>query len=125
MDDDLDAAAGLASLALFGMRTASSGKGKPLASRKTAAVPKPKKTLMPEQRARDSAKQKGRTHMTNARDEAIVADAIADAAQQEVTNTPVAAAMSEALCRLGLNPSQHDLINATMAAASTDTFTFP
>ncbi|KAE8776040.1 hypothetical protein D1007_51373 [Hordeum vulgare] len=44
MDDDLDAAAGLASLASSGMMTAPSDKGKPRATRKTAAAPKPKKT---------------------------------------------------------------------------------
>ncbi|KAE8819214.1 DNA repair protein rhp54 [Hordeum vulgare] len=65
MDDglDLDAAAGLISLA-------SSDKGKPCAPQK-AAAPKPKKVLTPEQRAKESAKRKDRRHATDVRDEAI------------------------------------------------------
>ncbi|KAE8788068.1 DNA repair protein rhp54 [Hordeum vulgare] len=122
MDDDLDAAAGLASLASSGMTTAPSGKGKPCAPRKTIVAPKPKKTLTPEQRARESAKKKGRTHATDARDEAIAAAA---AAQQEVTNAHVAAAMRELLYMLGLNPSEHGLVNAVVAAASTGSSAFP
>ena len=51
IDLDLDAAAGLASLASPGMTTAPSGKCKPRAPRKTAAAAKPKKALTPEQRA--------------------------------------------------------------------------
>ncbi|KAE8793335.1 Lectin-domain containing receptor kinase A4.3 [Hordeum vulgare] len=116
MDDDLDldAAAGLASLA-------SSDKGKPRASRK-AAAPKPKKVLTTEQRAKESAKRKDRRHATSAMDEAIAAAP----AQQQVTNVRVAAATREALCMLGLNPSQHDLVNATVAAAvSTGPSAFP
>ncbi|KAE8815203.1 hypothetical protein D1007_07529 [Hordeum vulgare] len=95
MDDDLDldAAAGLASLA-------SSDKGKPRGPRK-AAAPKPKKVLTPEQRAKEPAKRKDRRHAADARDEAIAAAA----AQQQVTNARVAAATREALCMLGLNPS--------------------
>ncbi|KAE8794421.1 putative serine/threonine-protein kinase [Hordeum vulgare] len=114
LDLDLDAAAGLASLA-------SSDKGKPRVSRKTAA-PKPKKVLMPEQRAKESAKRKDRRHAAGARDEAI---AVA-AAQQQVTNDRVAAAMREALCMLGLNPIQHGLVNAAVAAAvNTGSSAFP
>ncbi|KAE8793879.1 putative serine/threonine-protein kinase [Hordeum vulgare] len=116
MDDDLDldAAASLASLA-------SSKKGKPRALR-MAAAPKPKKVPTPEQRAKESAKRKDRRHAEDARDEAIAAAA----AQQQVTNACVAAAMREALCMLGLNPSQHDLVNAVVAAAvSTDSSAFP
>ncbi|KAE8796369.1 putative serine/threonine-protein kinase [Hordeum vulgare] len=107
MDDDLDldAAAGLASLT-------SSDKGKPRAPRKTVA-PKPKKVLMPQQRAKESAKRKDRRHAADSRDEAIAAAA----EQQQVTNARVAAATREALCMLGLNPSQHNLINAAVAAA--------
>src|SRR4051812_38400371 len=71
MDDaiDLDAAAGLASLALSGA-PAPTGKGKPRAPRKTAAAAKPKKPLTPAQRAMESAKRKDRRHATDARDEA-------------------------------------------------------
>ncbi|KAE8801406.1 Lectin-domain containing receptor kinase A4.3 [Hordeum vulgare] len=105
LDLDLDATAGLASLM--------SNKGKPRASRK-AAVLKPKKVLMAEQRAKESAKRKDRRHTAGARDEAIVVAA----AQQQVTNARVAAATREALCMLGLNPSQHDLGNAAVAAAA-------
>ncbi|KAE8780174.1 hypothetical protein D1007_46729 [Hordeum vulgare] len=70
MDDDLDTAAGLAS---SGMMTAPSSKGK----RKTTIAPKPKKTMTHEQRARELAKRKGRRHVADARDEAIVAAAVA------------------------------------------------
>ncbi|KAE8815215.1 Lectin-domain containing receptor kinase A4.3 [Hordeum vulgare] len=102
MDDDLDldAATGLASLAL-------SGKGKPPAPRK-AAAPKPEKVLTPEQRAKELAKRKDRRHAADAGDEAI------------------AAATREALCMLGLNPSQHGLVNAAVATAvSTGSSVFP
>ncbi|KAE8798358.1 hypothetical protein D1007_26452 [Hordeum vulgare] len=68
MDDDLDAAAGLASLASSGMTTAPFSKGKPHAPRKTAVAPKPKKTLTPEHRARESAKRKGRRHAADDED---------------------------------------------------------
>ncbi|KAE8809142.1 putative serine/threonine-protein kinase [Hordeum vulgare] len=113
LDLDLDAAAGLASLA--------SDKGKPRASRKTVVL-KPKKVLTAEQRAKESAKRKDRRHAAGARDEAIAAAA----AQQQVTNACVAAATTEALCMLGLNPSQHGLVNAAVAAAvRTDSFAFP
>ncbi|KAE8769155.1 Lectin-domain containing receptor kinase A4.3 [Hordeum vulgare] len=113
MDGDLDAAVGLASLA--------SDKGKPRASRK-AAAPKPKKVLTAEHRAKESAKRKNRRHAAGARDEAIVAAA----AQQQVTNARVVAATREALCMLGLNPSQHGLVNTAVAAAvSTGSSAFP
>ncbi|KAE8780552.1 hypothetical protein D1007_46346 [Hordeum vulgare] len=125
MDDDLDATAGLASLASSGMTTAPSGKGKPRAPRKTAAVPKPKKTLTPEQHARELPKRKGRRHATGARDESIATDAVAAAAQQEVTNVRVATATREALYMLGLTPSQHGLVNVVVAAASTGSSVFP
>ena len=60
------------------------------------------------------------------RDEAIAAAAVAVASQQEVTNARVAAATREALCMLGLNPSQHGLINTVVAAAvSTGSSAFP
>ncbi|KAE8777993.1 C2 domain-containing protein [Hordeum vulgare] len=107
------------------MTTAPSGKGKPRAPRKTAAMPKPKKMLMPEQRAKESANRKGRRHAAYARDEAIAAVVAAAAAQQEVTHARVAAATREALYMLGLNPSQHDLVNAAVAAASTGSSAFP
>ena len=79
-DDDLDAAAGLASLASSGA-AAPSGKGKPRAPRKAAAASKPKKALTPEQRARELAKRKGRRHVADATDEA----AAVAAAQQEAS----------------------------------------
>ncbi|KAE8767980.1 DNA repair protein rhp54 [Hordeum vulgare] len=102
----MNGAADMASLAF--------DKGKPRASRKTAA-PKSKKVLTAEQRAKESAKRKDRTHAAGARDEAIAA-AIA---QQQVTNARVAAATRETLYMLGLNPSQHCLVNAVVAAAVT------
>uniref|UniRef100_A0A8I6WPF7 Uncharacterized protein n=1 Tax=Hordeum vulgare subsp. vulgare TaxID=112509 RepID=A0A8I6WPF7_HORVV len=110
LDLDLDAATGLASLA--------SDKGKPRASRKTAA-PKPKKVLTAEQRAKESTKRKDWRHAAGVRDEAIAAAT----AQQQITNARVAAATREALCMLGLNPSQHGLFNA--AAVSTGSSAFP
>ena len=124
IDLDLDAAAGLASLASSGA-VAPSGKGKPRAPRKTAAATKPKKALTPEQRARESAKRKGRRHAADARDEAAAQAAVVAAAQQEVTNARVAAATREALYMLGLNPSQHGLVQAAVAAASTGSSAFP
>ncbi|XP_037416435.1 uncharacterized protein LOC119279206 [Triticum dicoccoides] len=97
MDDaiDLDAAAGLATLASSGT-AAPAGKGKPLAPCKTAAAAprKPKKALTPEQRACESAKRKGSRHAVNARDEA--------APQQE-----------------------HGLVQAAVAAANTGSSVFP
>ncbi|KAE8812453.1 DNA repair protein rhp54 [Hordeum vulgare] len=63
---------------------------------------------MPEQRAKESAKRKDRRHEADTRDEAIAAAA----AQQQVTNARVVVATREALCMLGLNPSQHGLFNA-------------
>ena len=79
MDDaiDLDAAASLASSGA----AAPAGKGEPRAPRKTAATTKPKKVLMPEQRARESAKRKGRRHAADARDEAAAQAATVAAAQ--------------------------------------------
>ena len=74
---DLDAAAGLASLASSGA-VAPSRKGKPRAPRKTAAATKPKKALTPEQWAMESAKRKGRRHAADARDEAAAVAAAHD-----------------------------------------------
>ncbi|KAE8815486.1 DNA repair protein rhp54 [Hordeum vulgare] len=115
---DLDAAADLASLA--------SDKGKPRASWKTAAL-KPKKVLTIEQWAKESVKRKDRRHAAAARDEAIAAAAV----QQQVTNARAhdhqcSAATREAFCMLGLNPSQHGLLNTAVAAAvSTGSSAFP
>ncbi|XBI12506.1 hypothetical protein VPH35_139372 [Triticum aestivum] len=103
---------------------APSGKGKPRAPHKTAAATKPKKALTPEQQARESAKRKGRRHAADARNEAA-AQAAAIAAQQEFTNARVAAATREALYMLGVNPSQHSLVQAAVAAASTGSSAFP
>ncbi|XBI38978.1 hypothetical protein VPH35_123857 [Triticum aestivum] len=124
IDLDLDAAAGLASLASSGA-VAPSGKGKPRAPRKTVAATKPKKALTPEQRARESAKRKGRRHAADTRDEAAAQAATIAATQQEFTNARVAAATREALYMLGVNPSQHSLIQAAVAAASTGSSAFP
>ncbi|KAE8818554.1 DNA repair protein rhp54 [Hordeum vulgare] len=67
-------------------------------------------------------KRKDRRHATDARDEAIATAA----AQQQVTNARVAVATREALCMLGLNPSQHDIINVVVATAvSTGSSAFP
>ncbi|KAF7107025.1 hypothetical protein CFC21_107714 [Triticum aestivum] len=65
----------------------------------------------------ESAKRKGRRHAVDARDEA--------AAQQEFTNARVAAAMREALYMLGVNPRQHSVLQAAVAAASTGSSAFP
>ncbi|XBH56215.1 hypothetical protein VPH35_078109 [Triticum aestivum] len=124
IDLDLDAAAGLASLASSGA-VAPSGKGKPHAPRKTAAATKPKKALTSEQRARESAKRKGRRHAADARDEAAAQAAAVAAAQQEFTNARVAAATRQALYMLGVNPSQHSILQAAVAAASTGSSAFP
>ena len=124
IDLDLDAAASLASLASSGV-VAPSGKGKPRAPRKTAAATKSKKALTPEQRARESAKRKGRRHAADARDEAAAQAAAVAAAQQEFTNARVAAATREALYMLGVNPSQHSVLQAAVATASTGSSAFP
>ncbi|XBH95240.1 hypothetical protein VPH35_085834 [Triticum aestivum] len=124
IDLDLDVAAGLASFASSGA-VAPSGKGKPHAPRKTAAATKPKKALTPEQRARESAKRKGRRHAADARDEAATQAAAIAAARQEFTNARVATATREALYMLGVNPSQHSLVQAAVAAASTCSSAFP
>lgn len=70
MDDTptLDAAAGLTSVA--------SAKGKPHAPRETAAPPKKKQQLTPEERAFQSAKRKGRRDTHDARDEAAAVAAL-------------------------------------------------
>ncbi|XBI19369.1 hypothetical protein VPH35_060905 [Triticum aestivum] len=88
-----------------------SGKGKPRAPRKTAAATK--------------AKRKGRRHAADARDEAAAQAAAVAAAQQEFTNARVAAATREALYMLGVNPSQHNILQAAIAAASTGSSAFP
>ncbi|KAE8770371.1 DNA repair protein rhp54 [Hordeum vulgare] len=112
-------------LASFGMTTALAGKGKPRAPRKITAAPKLKKTLMPKQRARESAKRRGRTHVTDTSDEAIAAATVTAAAKQEVTNACVTGATREALYMRGLNHSQHGLVNAVVAAVTTGSSAFP
>ena len=79
----------------------------------------------PEQRARESAKRKGRRHAADARDEAAAQAAVVATAQQEDTNARVAAATREALYMLGVNPSQHSLVQAAVATASTGSSVFP
>ncbi|KAE8820987.1 putative serine/threonine-protein kinase [Hordeum vulgare] len=113
MDEDLD----LAAVACLASLASSS---KPRAPRK-AVAPKSKKVLTAEQRAKESAKRKDRRHAADAREKAAAA-----AAQQEVTNARVAAATREALCMLGLNPSQHGIVNVAVAATvSTGSSGFP
>ncbi|KAE8796650.1 hypothetical protein D1007_28269 [Hordeum vulgare] len=107
------------------MTNARADKGKPRAPRKPISAPKPKKTLTLEQRARESAKRKGRRQAVDARDEAITTAVVAVAAQQEVTNGRFAASTRKALYMLGLNRSQHSLFNAAVAAASTGSSAFP
>lgn len=129
MDEDLDATAGLASLASSGLATVPSGKGNPCAALKTAAPPKKKKKkkkkLTFAERAVQSTKRKDRRHAVDARDEAMTVAALTAAAQQEDTNARVAAATSEALLYLGLNPGHHGLVNTVVAAASTGSSEFP
>ncbi|KAE8799453.1 putative serine/threonine-protein kinase [Hordeum vulgare] len=125
MDDDIDTVVGLTSLASFGIKTNPSRKGKPRAPRKTATMPKKKKEVTPGERARESAKRKGRRHAADARDEAAATAAIAVVAQWEDTVARIATAMREALLYLGLNPGHHGLVNAAMATTSTGPSEFP
>ncbi|KAE8784882.1 hypothetical protein D1007_41499 [Hordeum vulgare] len=82
MDDDLDAAAVLASLASSGITTTPSDKVNPGAPCKTATMSKKKKNHIPEERAMESARRKCRRHATEARDEgATDADIATDARQ--------------------------------------------
>ncbi|KAE8785390.1 Phospholipid-transporting ATPase 1 [Hordeum vulgare] len=89
-------------------------------SRKAVAPPKKKKKkeLTPEERAVESAKRKDRRHTQDAKGEAAAATAIAAAAQHEDINARVKAATTEALLYLGVNPSQHGLVNTAVAAAA-------
>ncbi|KAE8773727.1 DNA repair protein rhp54 [Hordeum vulgare] len=75
----------------------------------------------------ESAKRKGLRHAQDASGKATAAAAIAVAAQQEDTNAWVKATTREALFYLGVNPSQHRLVNAAVvvAAASTGSSTYP
>ncbi|KAE8786090.1 DNA repair protein rhp54 [Hordeum vulgare] len=126
MDDDLDAAVGLASLSSSGIATIPSHKGKPRAPRKDATASKRKKEMTPEEeQARESAKRKGQRHATDARDEAAVVATIAALVQREDTAARVVAATREALLYLGLNPGQHGLINAVVTTTSTGSSAFP
>ncbi|KAE8795518.1 hypothetical protein D1007_29605 [Hordeum vulgare] len=118
--DDLDDAISLASLASSSIAIAPSDKGKPCTPRKTATAHKKKKKLMPEEWARESAKRKGRRHETDAWDKAV-----ATVVHQEDNAARVAVATREALVYLGLNPSQHRLVNAAAASASTGSSAFP
>ncbi|KAF7004564.1 hypothetical protein CFC21_019776 [Triticum aestivum] len=74
---------------------------------------------------RESAKRKGRRHAADARDKAAVQAAAVATAQQELTNARVTAATREALYMLEVNPSQHSLVQAVVAAASTGSSAFP
>ncbi|KAE8794450.1 hypothetical protein D1007_30755 [Hordeum vulgare] len=108
MEDDLEAAAAIASLASSG--TADEARGKSRAPRKAVTPSKKKKELTSKERAIESAKRKGRSHVRDARDEEVAAVGIAAVAQQEDTNARVKAEMREALLYLGINPSQHGLV---------------
>ncbi|KAE8804459.1 DNA repair protein rhp54 [Hordeum vulgare] len=113
MDDDLDlnAAASLTSLA-------SSDKGKPRAPRK-AVAPKPKKVLTPEQRAKESAKRKDRRWTRGMKPSRRLP-------RSNRSNARITAATREALFMLGLNPSQHGLVNTVVATTvNTDSSAFP
>ena len=122
MDDDLDAAAGLASLAFA---DPVSGKGHD--ARKPAAAKKKKAPLTDEQRdaqrAVQSAKRKKRRHEQEARTESAAASVLTMAAERESAaahqNHLVREAMRQALVLLGLNPGQHSTLAAAVAAAST------
>ncbi|KAE8790066.1 hypothetical protein D1007_35673 [Hordeum vulgare] len=124
MDDDLEAAAGLASLASSGVTPA--GRGKPRAPARPP-VSKKKKELTPEERAVESTKRKDRRHAQDARGEAVAVVAIAVAAHEKDTNARVKAVARDALLYLGVNPSQHGLVNADVAAvvASTGSSAYP
>ncbi|KAE8777007.1 hypothetical protein D1007_50256 [Hordeum vulgare] len=125
MNDDLDAAAGLASRASSGITIAPSRKGKPRAPCRTATAPKKKKERTPEERTRESANRKGRRHAADARDEVAATAAIAAVAQREDTVARITAATREALLYLGLNSRQHGLVNTAVATTSTGSSPFP
>ncbi|KAE8768542.1 C2 domain-containing protein [Hordeum vulgare] len=120
MDDDFEAAASIASMAT--PVAATEGRGKARASCKAGAPPKMKKELTSEEGAVESAKRKGRRHAQDPRGEAAAA-----AAQQEDTNAWVKDATMVALLYLGVNPSQHRLVNTIVdaAAANTGSSTYP
>ncbi|KAE8784269.1 putative serine/threonine-protein kinase [Hordeum vulgare] len=115
MDDDFEAAATIASMATS--VAAVEGTCKACVPRKARAPPKKNKELTPEERVVESAKRKGRRHAQDARGEV----AAAVAAQQEDTNARVKAATMEALLYVGVNPSQHRLVNAVVSAVATST----
>ncbi|KAE8814599.1 hypothetical protein D1007_08119 [Hordeum vulgare] len=125
MDDDLDAAAGLASLASSDITTAPSRNGKPRPPQKIATAPKKKKELTREERAWESAKGKGRRHASGARDEVASSATIAATTRREDTVARVEAATREVLLFLWLKPRQHGLLNAAVAAASTCSSALP
>ncbi|KAE8805677.1 hypothetical protein D1007_18356 [Hordeum vulgare] len=97
MDDDLDAATGLASLASSGIMIAPSLKGKPRTPRKTATAPKKNKELTPKDKAREYAKIKGHRHAAGVRDKAAVVVAIAAVVKRKHTAAHVTTATREAL----------------------------
>ncbi|KAE8809409.1 DNA repair protein rhp54 [Hordeum vulgare] len=120
MEEDFKAATAIASMA--SSVAAAEARGKARAPRKAVAPPKKKKKeLTPKDRAVESAKRKGRSHTQGARGKASPTAAFAAVAQQEDINARVKAAMMEALLYLGVNPSQHRLVNAAVAAAAAST----
>ncbi|KAE8783394.1 hypothetical protein D1007_43164 [Hordeum vulgare] len=78
---------------------------------------------MPAERAEQSLRWKNCRHQQEARNEAATASTLAAALEQEAkatkTNQLVGEATRQALLILRLNPSQHRLVVATAAAAST------
>ncbi|KAE8791220.1 hypothetical protein D1007_34349 [Hordeum vulgare] len=104
MDDDLNAAADLASLTSSSITTAPSRKGKPRGPCKTATTPKKKKDLTPEELDKESAKRKGQRNAADARDEAAAVVAIIIVTPREDTVARIAATTREVLLYLGLNP---------------------
>ncbi|KAE8773863.1 Phospholipid-transporting ATPase 1 [Hordeum vulgare] len=75
--------------------------------------------------ARGASQGVGEEKAPESRDEAAAVMAIVVVAQREDTVARVAAAMREALLYLGLNPGQHGLVNAVVAAGSIGSFAFP
>ncbi|KAE8772752.1 hypothetical protein D1007_55193 [Hordeum vulgare] len=119
MDDDLEAAAAIASQA--SSAAVAEARGKAHVPYKTVVPSKKKKELTPEERAVELAKRKGRRHAQDARGEVDVAAAIATAD----TNARVKATTREALLYLGVNPGHHGLVNAVVAAAAASTGSSP
>ncbi|KAE8811406.1 putative serine/threonine-protein kinase [Hordeum vulgare] len=115
MDNDLDVASGLASLASSDITTTPSRKGKPRNPRKIVIAPK-KKELTPEEQDTESEARGGRKGRSSGHSRHR---------GEGGYRRRIAAEMREALLYLGLNPSQHGLVNTTVAVASTGSSAFP